>query len=330
MVILIIQQASGNCNLVKEFSFIFAGTSTYALDCLKLLMTLKSLRLKGIVTRPDSSKGRGMKSCSSVVKSFAQNQGLPYWTPKKADESKFLNKILQKKCDFSFVCAYGQILPLTYLQLFPKGCVNLHLSLLPRWRGAAPVQRALLAGDKKTGVCLQVMTKDLDAGDIIGQKDFKIEEKDNAKDIFDKALIKTKSLLEKDLIKFLKGEVETQAQNHSEKTYAQKINKKEGEIVWKESALNIHNKIRALFLGPQAFSLLKGKRIKIYQSEPVKDNFPDFLPGEICAVQKDQLIVACSKGVLSLLEVQKEGKTRQKIKNFLTGNPIKIKDCFGQ
>ena len=291
-------------------------------------MKSKSLTLKGVVSRPSALKGRGMKKQSSAVRSFAQKQGWPVWTPKKTRETKFLDEISKKKCDFSFVCSYGQILPLAYLQIFPKGSFNLHFSQLPRWRGAAPVQRALMAGDQETGICLQVMTADLDAGDIIGQRNFKIEEEDNAKDIFDKALRETDSLLKEELIKYLKGELKAHPQDHSKKTYAQKIDKKEGKIVWEESSLKIHNKIRALFLGPQAFSFLNGKRVKIYQSKIVRKSFPDFLPGEICAVQKKELFVACGQGALSLLEIQKEGKKRQKIEDFLKGHPIKLKDCL--
>ena len=281
-----------------------------------------------MVSRPPALKGRGMKKQNSVVKSFAQKQGWPVWTPQKTNEPQFLNEISQKKCDFSFVCSYGQILPLAYLQIFPKGSLNLHFSQLPRWRGAAPVQRALMAGDQETGICLQVMTADLDTGDIIGQRNFKIEEEDNAKDIFDKALRETDSLLKEELVKYLKGDRKGSPQDHSKKTYAQKMDKKEGRIVWEESSLNIHNKIRALFLGPHAFSFFNGKRVKIYRSKIVRKNFSGFLPGEICAIQKNGLFVACGQGTLSLLEIQKEGKKRQKIEDFLKGHPIKLKDCL--
>ena len=238
---------------MKQFSFIFVGTSDFALDCLKLLMESESLQLKGILSRPPSLQGRGMKQQSSSVQSFAQKQGLPVWTPKKASDAGFLNEISQQRCDFSFVCSYGQILPPNYLKIFPRGSLNLHLSLLPRWRGAAPVQRALLSGDQKTGICLQIMTNELDAGDIIALRKFKIEEEDNAKDVFDKALKETALLLKEELIRYLKGDLKAQAQDHTKKTYAPKMDKTEAEIVWKEPAQAIHNKIRALFLGPQAF-----------------------------------------------------------------------------
>ena len=313
---------------MKQFSFIFTGTSEFALSCLQLMIKSQFLILKGVISRPDVFKNRGMKKQSSVVKSFAQNQGFPVWTPQKSSDPLFLNEIAQKKCDFSLVCSYGQILPLAYLKIFPKGSLNIHLSLLPRWRGAAPVQRALMAGDKETGVCFQIMTTELDTGDIIGQRDFHIKEEDNAKDIFDKALKATDALLKEELLKYLKGKLKALPQNPIGKTYAQKINKKEGKIIWEESAQTIHNKIRALFLGPQAFSFLKGKRIKILRSRIVQKNFLDFLPGEVCSVGENSLFVSCGEGVLSLLEIQKEGKKQQKIEDFLKGYPINLKDRF--
>ena len=311
---------------MKPFSFIFAGTSDAASDCLNLLIESKTLTLKGVVSRPDTSRDRGMKKQSSAVKSLAKKLTVPVWTPNKASESVFLNEISETKCDFSFVCSYGQILPSAYLQLFPKGSLNLHFSLLPRWRGAAPVQRALMAGDQQTGVCLQIMTKELDAGDIIGQREFKISEEDNAEDIFNKSLKATKSLITKELVEYLRGELKAQPQNHEKKTYAQKIDKKEAQIIWKEPSFTIHNKIRALFLGPQAFSFLNGKRIKIYRSKVIRKNYPNFNPGEVCLIEKSKLLVACEEETLSLLEIQKEGKKRQKIEDFIKGYPIKLKD----
>lgn len=313
---------------MKQFSFIFAGTSEFALDCLQLLMKSRFLTLKGVLSRPDVFKNRGMKKQSSVVKSFAQKQGFPVWTPQKAGDFLFLNEVAQKQCDFSLVCSYGQILPSAYLKMFPKGSLNVHLSLLPRWRGAAPIQRALMAGDKKTGVCLQVMTTELDAGDIIGKRDFFIGEEDNAKDIFDKSLKATDALFKGELLKYLKGELKACPQDSIGKTYAKKIDKKEGKIIWEEPAQAIHNKIRALFLGPQAFSFFKGKRIKIYRSRIIQKNFSDFLSGEICSAGKNSLFVTCGKGALSVLEVQKEGKKQQKIEDFLKGHAINLKDRF--
>ncbi len=315
---------------MKNFSFIFVGTSEPALNCLQLLMKCPAFSLKGLLTRPDSLRGRGLKKQSSLIKAFAQKQAFPVWTVEKTDKPHFLNEIRQKKCDFSFVCSYGQILPLAYLQIFPKGGINLHFSLLPRWRGAAPVERALMAGDQKTGVSLQIMTEGLDTGDLIGQRSFVIEESDHAGNVFEKALKEARFLLQSELIKYLKGELKAFPQDHSKRTVAKKIKKEEGEILWEEESLSLHNKIRALFLGPQAFSFWRGWRLKIYKSQALFTNFPGFSPGEVCLVKKDALFIACGKGALSLIELQREGKNKQNIKEFLKGCPIKLRDLLGK
>ena len=313
---------------MKPFSFLFAGTSDFSLKCLRILLQFPDFKLKAILSRPDSVRGRGLKNQSSPVKSFARQKGIPYWTPDKTRDKIFLEAISSQQCDFSFVCAYGRILPLEYLNLFPKGSFNLHFSLLPKWRGAAPVQRALLAGDQKTGVSLQLMTEELDKGDIIGQREFPLGMEENAELVFERALKRTKPLLQEEFLKYLKGELVPQPQDHTKASYAPKIEKIEAKILWKEASIHIHNKIRAFFLGPQAFSFLKGKRIKIYQSEYFQEENQSGEPGKVCVVEKDKLFIICGKGILSLLEVQKEGKKRQKIEDFLKGNPISKGDFF--
>ncbi|MCZ0933109.1 MAG: methionyl-tRNA formyltransferase [Oligoflexia bacterium] len=313
---------------MKQFPFIFAGSSDFSLDCLKLLIKNPQLKLKAIISQPDRLKGRGLKKQSSAVAGFALSKDIPLFRPKTSQSIDFLNKIQEQNCNFSFVCAYGQILPLHYLKLFPKGSLNLHLSLLPRWRGAAPVQRALMAGDQKTGVCLQVMAEKLDAGDIIADRKITIKEEDNAKTLFEKSLKETEALLEEKLIPYLEGRIQPQPQDSSQATYANKVDKKSAQIVWTESALKLNNKIRALYLGPQAFCFLKGKRLKIYHSQVINHSLSDFSPGEVCHIEKEQLNIACGSGALSLLEVQKEGKKRQGIEEFLRGQTLKLKDTF--
>lgn len=313
---------------MKSFSFIFAGTSEFARDCLKIFLELETFVLKGVLSQPDQMRGRGMKKQSSPVKAFALEKGFPVWTPEKGSDPRFLEEIKKQNCDFSFVCSYGQILPKTYLEIFPKACINLHFSLLPRWRGAAPVQRALMAGDKKTGVCIQVMNTELDAGDIIGQRDFEIQEEDNSENLFERSLKEAQALIAEDLLEYLRGEREVKTQDSTKKTYAHKIEKKEAQILWEKSAQDIHNKIRGLFLGPQAFSFLKGKRIKIYRSQVVDEHFPDFKAGQICQIGTEELLVKCGKGAISLLEVQREGRNKQKIRDFLKGYPLSLKETL--
>ena len=172
------------------------------------------------------------------------------------------------------------------------------------------------------------MTEQLDAGDIIAKREFYIKEEDNSKTLFEKSLKETKILLKEKLIPYLENKIKPIAQDTSQVTYAHKIQKKSAQIVWTKSALEIHNQIRALYLGPQAFCFLKGKRLKIYSSQIAKEDFFDFSPGEICAIEKNQLIVACGSKSLKLLKLQLEGKKIQKIEEFLRGQKLKLKDHF--
>ena len=318
----------------KSFSFIFAGSSKISLDCLKLLLSIPHLQLKALLTQPDRLKGRGLKKQSSDIKHFAESQKRICWTPQTIKDKTFLKQVAQQKVDFCFVCAYGKILPESYLQLFPKKCLNLHFSLLPKWRGAAPVQKALMAGDNKTGVSLQVMSKKMDAGDIISCREFAITDRDNAQSVFQKSLQQTEDILKKDLIPYLHGELKAYPQDHSQATYADKIHKSMAFIDFSQSARRIHNQIQALVLGPQAFGFIKGQRLKIYQSQVLKSSqIPElidksFKAGEVCYQDKNKLCIQCGEGILSLLEVQKEGKKRQSIVEFLKGFPLKIHDRF--
>ena len=311
---------------MKKFSFIFAGTSSFSVRILKSLIGFPQFQLKAVLSQPDGFKGRGLKKQSSPVKNFALSKNIPVWTPKICNTIFFLKTVQEQNADFCFVCAYGKILPLNYLKLFPKGSLNLHLSLLPRWRGAAPVQRALMAGDQKTGVCLQVMTEKLDAGDIIVSRAFSIQKEDNSETLFKNSLKETKILLAEKLIPYLRGEIQPLPQDSSQATYAHKIDKKSAQILWTEPALKIHNKIRALFSGPQAYCFLKEKRLKIYRSCVINKESSSCSPGEVCHIEKSRLEIACGSGAVSLLEVQKEGKKRQKIEEFLRGQNLKLKD----
>ena len=311
---------------MKEFSFLFAGTSPFAKDCLEILLKTPNLKLKALISQADKKKGRGLKLLSSPVSEFAKKNNLPLLTPKNINSEDSLQKLKHFNADFLFVCAYGQILSPKVLSLFPKKALNLHLSLLPLLRGAAPVERALMEGMKKTGCSLQIMTKDLDAGDIIGSRSFEIKEEDQALDIFKKSFEVSKDLIKKDLIEHLRGEKKALPQDEALKTYAKKLEKKEAKINWEKPALDIHNQIRALHMRPGAFSFLGKKRLKILKAKVVEEDFKDFLPGEICFEKEEKLFVKCGRYALELLELQLEGKKKQKVEDFLNSGLVKLKD----
>ena len=322
---------------MKSFSYLFAGSSEISIRGLKILLEQKGFHCKGIITQPAKPKHRGQKKQASDLKQFALSHQIPYWTPLSCGEPSFLKEIQDLNLDFCFVCAYGKILPASFLNLFPSSCLNLHFSLLPRWRGAAPIQRALMAGDLETGISLQAMTEALDAGDVIAFKSFPIEDSDNSLSLFEKSFQATEVLLKESLGSYLEGKIQAVPQDSSKLSYAKKIDKTSAQMDWKEDSRIIHNKVRALYLGPQAFCFFAEKksdkkesqRLKIYRSQiNTQIDTTNFHPGEVCHIEKNKLSVSCGKGALDLLEVQKQGKKRQKIQDFLAGHSFQIKDSL--
>ncbi len=319
---------------------IFIGTSDFSVKCLEYLLESEYFKIQAIVTVPDRQRGRGMKWQNSAVKVFSEKLNKPIFTPEKLSEESFLKEISKIRSHFAIVCAYGKILPKTFLKLFPKQSVNIHPSLLPLWRGAAPIERCLMNGDNETGVSLQCIGERLDAGDIIGKVSFPIEEDETAKEVYKKAEKASKKLLQEDLVSYLKGELNPQAQLEEQACYAHKIEKKEAEIDWSESALKIHNKVRALVLDLQAFTFFNGQRLKIYKTKVLDISFLQkekaldkslslISAGEVVVLDKSQLVLSCGTLALSLLEVQREGRKKQKIEEFLKGVSIKLGDTLG-
>lgn len=238
-------------------SFVFIGTSFFSLECLKSLLQCDNFNLKGIVTLSGRYQGRGLSKKNSILYNFAEDKKIKIFTPNDLSEDSFLKEISILQADFCVVCDYGKILPKVFLNLFSKNILNIHPSLLPLWRGAAPIERALMNGDKKTGVSLQIVAEKLDAGDIVAQQEFDILPEDNAKNLYQKSCNISKNLLQKDLNLYLEGKIQAQAQKEEGKTYAHKIDKKEAQVDWNKPALEIHNQVRALVLGPQVFSFFK-------------------------------------------------------------------------
>ena len=193
-------------NKNSMISLVFVGTSEFSVQCLKFLLEL-DVQVKAVITRPDRPHSRGLKQKGSPVRLFSEARGLTLWTP-ETFTSSFIQKTAEQKCDLALVCGYGRMIPVSFFQCFSKGAVNIHPSLLPRWRGAAPIERALMAGDTKTGVCLQIMVKEMDAGDIIGRKEFAIKGDDTALEIYQRAEQATRELLQSDLIPYAKGHVQ--------------------------------------------------------------------------------------------------------------------------
>lgn len=311
---------------MNDFSLLFLGTSSFALEGLKTLNQVPEFKVKGVITTPDSIQKRGLKKVSSVVKKWSEKQNVPVWAPESLESSDFIKQISKSKFDVAVVISYGKILPDSFLKLFPR-IVNIHPSLLPRWRGAAPIERALLAGDKKTGVCLQVVSKKLDAGDIIKSYSFPIHKNDSAIEVYEQAKEFSNKILKEDLLKYMQGELRATPQETEGVTYAHKIQKKEGLINWSSSNEDIHNQIRGLNKGPHAFTFFQNMRLKIHRSEIPSQEFPSASEGEML-FNKGEWIVSCGRGFLKILEVQRESRNKRSAFEFLKGHSVQAGKKF--
>ena len=301
---------------------LFLGTPHFASHCLEALLSDKDFKIVGVVSQPDSRKGRGMRSSPSPVKQLARDHKLKTLNSLDFQTLKPLN------IDLVVVVAFGQILSSEFLENFPKKVVNIHGSLLPLWRGAAPIQRAIMNGDSITGVSLQVVSKELDAGDVIGTRQVKIGDKD-AKELFGILEKKSVELLLKELKLYAQGELIPTPQDSTQATYAKKIKKEESRLDWREDALVLHNKIRGLAMGPRCFCFLDkvGKKVLKITKTQVLANFSRHDKeqiGKVINLKDDFFTVACrGKSVLKVLRVQMESRKEMSAKEFLKGYPLR-------
>lgn len=332
---------------------LFCGTPEFAVPSAQLLFDSELYSLQGLLTQPDRPSGRGQKTFPCAVKEFGLKKGIPCFSPPKASGPSFIQQLKEESFDLAIVAAYGQILSQDFLDLFPKGCFNIHGSLLPQWRGAAPVQRALMAGDVSGGVCLQKMVFQLDAGAIVGSFSMDIPRDLGAVEYFSKLSFEGARLLQTHLPEYLAGEYKAQPQDEAKATYAKKISKAEAELSWSCDGLELHNKVRGLEAGPQAWCQWRGKRLKILKTLPVPSESslaesgrrelcqaelgpegqtvsgsgPE--PGIVLKVCSDSFWVSTGSTPLEILRLQPPGKKVMSGGDFARGYQLKKGDGFG-
>ncbi len=311
-----------------KYKVLFCGTPVFAVPSLVALNASPKFDVAKVLTQPDRPSGRGKKLKPSPVKMTATDFNISVGTPEKASSPEIIEMLKREKFDVGVVVAYGQLLSQDFLDSFKFGCVNLHSSLLPRWRGAAPMQRAIMEGDEETGVSLQKVVKKLDAGDVIGEHRIKLPIDRGATELYMELSQKGAELLMESLLPFLEGSLTLKPQDESRVTYAKKILKEEGLIEWSEPAFAIHNKIRGLDMGgPFAFTHFNEKTLKIHKSIFTSQE-SSAQPGMVVDVKKDSFVVACGKGELELLTVQPESKAKMSAADFIRGYHLKEGDRF--
>lgn len=302
----------------------FLGTPDIASYCLQALIEDEHFQVVGVLTQPDRPAGRNMKLQASPVKQLAEKNQIPVLTPEKVGEESVIEEIRSWRAEAAVVVAYGQILPRRFLDLYPKKVVNVHASLLPRWRGAAPIQRALMAGDEETGVSLQIVVPKLDAGDVLGVRKIKTEDRD-ALELLEAMKPLAADLLEVDFMDYLRGNLTAQPQDESRVTYAPKLEKTESKVDWNLPAREIYNRIRGLKMGPGSYCFRQGKKLKIHK---VSVETLSGEPGKVLRVDERGILVACGKDSLLIQALQPESRTQMSASDFVKGQKIQVGEVW--
>ena len=301
---------------------VFMGTPDIAAICLKKLLS-DGFDVVGVYTQPDRPKGRGMKMVYSPVKEVALAENLPVFQPENFREEETVEQLRTLQPDVVAVVAYGRILPQKVLDIPAKGCVNIHASILPQYRGSAPYQWAVLDGLAETGVTAQHMVLQMDAGDVIDVAKTPIGENETAGELLDRLAVLGADLLSNVLARFEKGDVEATRQNEAEVSFAPMLDKNMCPIDWTKTARQVHNHVRGLHPWPVATAELGGTKFKIHQTV-VLDDAPAAAPGTILGLTKTGLQVACGSGAVEIRSLQAEGGKRMAAPDYFRGHPLEV------
>jgi len=303
---------------------IFMGTANLSCAILQTLVESRDFDVAAVVTQPDRPKGRQLRLQSSPVKDLALKLKLSLLQPQRARDENFLLQLKAINPELIIVAAYGQILPQTILALPRFGCLNVHTSLLPKYRGAAPIQWAILNDEPRTGVTIMKMDAGLDTGPILTQAQTEIAVQDTSETLHERLAQIGAELLRDTIPDYVAGKIQPCPQPAEGAAYAPRIRKEDGRLDWRQPSRALWNRVRGLLPWPGAFTCLVGeptpRLLKIWKAEPVEGSG---VPGEALNADRNGIVVACGKGALRILEVQQEGGRRLPVSDFLTGHPLR-------
>ena len=308
---------------------VFMGTPDFAVETLRAILEAGH-EVAAVVTQPDKPKGRGKELAMPPVKELALEKGLTIYQPVKARDEAFIDIIREICPDVIVVVAFGQILPKTLLDIPKYGCINVHASLLPEYRGAAPIQWAVIDGKEETGVTTMLMDTGVDTGDILLKRVRKLDRKETGGSLFDKLSKDGAELLVETLEGLLKGTVTRTPQDSEKATRAKMLDKSTGKIDFNQSAGSIECLIRGLNPWPSAYTFYKGKTLKIWDAEVVPGGGEGFVPGQVVSVSKTDFVIQCKEDALSVRELQLEGKKRMDTAAFLLGTKVEVGEMLCQ
>lgn len=308
---------------------IFMGTPDFAVPVLETLTASEKHHVKAVITQPDKARGRSGKLIFTPVKEAALAHDIPVYTPEKVKDPAFVEQIKQISCDIIVVVAFGQILSKEILEYPAYGCVNVHASLLPRWRGAAPIQWSILAGDEKTGVTIMQMDVGLDTGDMLAKTEIPLDGTETGESLFEKLSVLGGPLLLETLDKIQEGTVHPEKQKEEDSTYAKMLTRDMGELDFTKDALSLERTIRGLNSWPSAYTYYGGKMLKIWGAKVVEEE-GNAVPGEVVKIQKDGFFIQTGKGLLKAEQVQLEGKKKMSAGDFLRGMQMQPGEKLGK
>jgi methionyl-tRNA formyltransferase len=308
---------------------VFFGTPRFALPTLEMLLQSAGHQIVGVVTQPDRPSGRGQRMSEPPVKALAAARGIPVWQPTRLKDESFLVTVRALAPDIGVVAAYGRILPQVLLDIPRHGLLNVHASLLPRYRGASPVQRAVMNGDSETGVTIMRVVLALDAGPMLARTARRIGPDETSEDVEADLARMGARLLAETLDALEAGTAVEVAQDDRLATYAPRLTKEDGVVDWRKPAVAVHDHVRGLKPWPQAFSTLGTARVVVARGRPDETRAAGAEPGTVLEAVGDRFLVRCGEATTyQLLEVQPEGRRVMTAREFLNGHPVAPGSCF--
>ena len=299
---------------------VFMGTPDIAATCLKKILA-DGFEVVGVYTQPDRPKGRGMKMVFSPVKEVALAHDLPVFQPESFRQEETVQQLRDLKPDICAVVAYGRILPQKVLDVPTYGCINIHASILPQYRGSAPYQWAVLDGQKQTGVSAMYLVREMDAGDVIEISKTPIGENETAGELLDRLAVLGADLLSKTLTRFTQGPVPATPQDPAKVSFAPMLEKTMCPIDWTKTAQQVHDHVRGLHPWPVATMQLQGKLFKVHETRVVPGSGQ---PGQILGLTKTGLVMACGQGAVEIRSLQAEGGKRMAAPDYFRGHPLEL------
>ena len=312
----------------KKYKTIFVGTPEFAVPILEKLQKADFCSLKAVVTQPDKPAGRKQELKFSAVKITALRRRLPVIQPKSARNNAFINQIRKLNPNLIVVAAYGEILPKEILTIPEFGCLNIHASLLPKYRGASPIQYAVLEGEKETGVTIILMDEKMDHGPILAQEKIKITNTETNETLRDKLAILGAQLLIKTLPNYLEGKIKLRPQDKSKVTFTKIIKREDGKISWQKKASEIERQIRAFYPWPGAWTMFLNRRLKILEAETLDKKVKDKNIGQVYLDENKKMAIKCGQGSLIVKKLQLAGKKIISGQEFLRGYPEITENCL--